>query len=53
MKKPAGKNETYASKAAMQKHEKAEPAKMRAMEKKMGVKDVVAKKAAPRKSKKK
>lgn len=35
------KKEFYASKSAMAKHEKSEPAKMRAMEKKMGIKDVV------------
>jgi hypothetical protein len=35
------KTESYSSRAAMMKHEKGEPAKMRAMEKKMGIKDVV------------
>jgi len=37
--------EKYASMAAMKKHEKSEGPKMAAMEKKMGVKDVVAGKA--------
>ena len=45
------KSESYPSKAAMKKHEGGESSKMRAMEKKQGVKDVVAKKAAPRKKK--
>lgn len=44
------KTETYASKSAMMKHEKGEGSKMRAAEKKMGVKDVVAKKAAKKSS---
>lgn len=39
------KKETYPSMKAMKKHEKSEPAKMRAMEKKMGIKDVVKKSA--------
>lgn len=39
------KAEMYASKGAMKKHEKGEGSKMMAMEKKMGIKDVVKKKA--------
>jgi hypothetical protein len=39
------KKEVYPSKAAMKKHEKAEPATVRAAEKKAGMKDTVAKKA--------
>jgi hypothetical protein len=35
------KVKTYSSMAAMKKHEKGEPMKMKNMEKKMGVKDVV------------
>jgi len=35
------KMEMYASKSAMKKHEKGEGKKMAALEKKMGVKDVV------------
>jgi hypothetical protein len=44
------KKEIYPSKAAMMKHEKGEPAIVRAAEKKAGMKDVVAK---PKKAKKK
>ena len=51
MKKPAGKVEMYASKGAMKKHEGGEGSKMQAMEKKQGVKNVVAKKSAAKKKK--
>jgi hypothetical protein len=50
------KVETYASKAAMKKHEKGEGKKMAAFEKKQGIKDVVkksSKKAAVKKMGKK
>lgn len=47
------KFELYASKGAMKAHEKGEGGKMNAMEKKMGMKDKVAKKAAPKKAAKK
>jgi len=40
------KMEMYASKSAMKKHEKGEGPKMAAMEKKMGIKDVVKKASA-------
>jgi hypothetical protein len=47
------KVETYASKAAMKKHEKGEGKKMAMMEKKMGVKDVVKKSSMKKMGKKK
>ena len=47
------KMEMYASKGAMKKHEKGEGSKMAAMEKKMGIKDMVAKKAVAKKVMKK
>jgi hypothetical protein len=47
------KFELYASKGAMKKHEKGEGSKMNAMEKKMGMKDVVKKKAVVKKMGKK
>ena len=43
----------YASKSAMKKHEKGEGSKMAAMEKKMGIKDVVKKSAKKSVAKKK
>jgi hypothetical protein len=43
------KVEMYASKAAMQKHEKGEGSKMQMFEKKQGIKNVV-KKTAPKKA---
>jgi hypothetical protein len=46
------KMESYASKSAMKKHEKGEGAKMAMQEKKMGIKDVVAKKSTLSKAKK-
>jgi hypothetical protein len=51
MKKPAGKVEMYASKGALKKHEGGEGSKMQAMEKKQGIKNVVAKKSAAKKKK--
>jgi len=45
--------EMYASKSAMKKHEKGEGSKMAAMEKKMGIKDVVKKSAKKSVAKKK
>lgn len=50
------KTEVYSSKKMMKAHEKGEGAKMRAMEKKMGMKDVVkkaAKKSVAKKTAKK
>jgi len=47
------KMEMYASKSAMKKHEKGEGSKMAAMEKKMGIKDVVKKSAKKSVAKKK
>ena len=47
------KFELYASKGTMKKHEKREGSKMNAMEKKMGIKDVVKKKSVAKKSGKK
>lgn len=46
------KTEMYPSKKVMKAHEKGEGSKMRAMEKKMGMKDVVAKKTAKKVAKK-
>lgn len=45
------KMEMYKSKSAMKKHEKGEGAKMMAMEKKMGIKNVVKKKSPVKKKK--
>lgn len=47
------KVEKYASKAAMKKHEKGEGKKMQMAEKKMGIKDVVAKSSMKKMGKKK
>lgn len=47
------KFELYASKGAMKKHEKGEGSKMNAMEKKMGIKDVVKNKSILKKTAKK
>ena len=48
-----GKFELYASKGAMKKHEKGEGSKMAAVEKKMGIKDVVKKSSVKKMGKKK
>jgi len=48
-----GKFELYASKGAMKKHEKSEGPKKAAMEKKMGMKDVIKKSSMKKMGKKK